>query len=549
MNSSGRSSNGYRSMMASDMSSSVPLIPRDSKKKEAIKNYRRKIVMRAATSGRDRGSSLPTWSASSGMHDDGSYYEDDDIYSDYSADSSSALSRGTRTTKSLINRNRSNSSPILSVPCPSSVHSEASMVASSDGSVSVGSVDQDLEGMLPSSAITTSASSAAMRHRRTGQEEHLDGGGWNGIGGGDTRGGRSRGFHNQFRVAPSNSVRKLRRYDTFWNIQNQIEKIVQVCIVLIVVYLLFDSHSKANLIAAEVKENKDQVSMLFLHLHRIQEHSLQLHESMERFSLEGIAKTSDQNDSGSLSDGNVENSNQSQQQEKSMFRGAGLNMDLIHKQTQQLLQMEEEINHEVRNLHAHVQRTAVRSIVREYGEGPVQIVLELQLEGETTRSLISILLWHDAPHAAWTWLEQINRGLWNGASFHMDNTRILSANPSHPDTETHLDFVEKSSHTHEAWTVGLTDNPSTDGLELFINLEDNTDFSRHNVCAGKVFDGFNALHRLMERVQTQKERMIDFRTNADNGNNNPEDNIRPVKILSARASPQQTKKSPKALVS
>jgi len=536
-----------------------------------VKHPRRRRVMRAAVTGsRARRSTLPTWSASSGTDDDGSYYEDDAFYSDYSADSSSALSRGTRMTKSLMNRSRSKS-PMLPARYPS-----AATTADNNVNIDVDSVDQDNEGRLPSSSLlvdyaceendasaTTAATSAAaaaatpepslLRQRRT------DGGGRNAINGAVAATARkrsgSRDCHNEFRITTSTSVRKLRRHDTFSNLQNKLAMIVQICVFLVVAYLLFDSHSKSNLIAIQLKEYKDQESILFLHLHRIQEHSLQLHESMERFSQEGVENASDQNnnasESRSLSDGDVKSNNQPQQQpKKAMFRGAGLNMDLIHKQTQQLLQMEEEINHEVRSLQARVQQSAVRSIVREYGEGPVQIVLELQLDGETTRSQIAILLWHDTPHAAWTWLEQINRGLWHGASFHMDNTRILSANPLHPDTETHLDFVEKSSQTHEAFTVGLSDNPSTGGLEMFINLDDNTDFSRYNVCVGKVFDGFGVLNRIMSKVQDQKQRMIELseqHAGSNNKNNYPEEDIRPVKILSAKAS-HLTKRSIKGLV-
>jgi len=37
------------------------------------------------------------------------------------------------------------------------------------------------------------------------------------------------------------------------------------------------------------------------------------------------------------------------------------------------------------------------------------------------------------------------------------------------------------------------------GLELFINLQDNTEFSKHDVCVGKVFDGFDVLHKIVKQ--------------------------------------------------
>jgi cyclophilin family peptidyl-prolyl cis-trans isomerase len=181
---------------------------------------------------------------------------------------------------------------------------------------------------------------------------------------------------------------------------------------------------------------------------------------------------------------------------------------LIQKQTQQLMQMEEELSHEVRTLQTRIQHSAVRSIVHEYGEGPVQVIWEVVADGVTSK--ISILLWHDTPHAAWTWLEQISRKLWDGAQIHLENNRIMNVGSVHKEVaeESRLDFIERSQQRHEAWTVGLAEpalGSGAGGLQVFINLQDNTEFSKHNVCVGKVFDGFDVLHKLVEQSRQNQQ--------------------------------------------
>jgi hypothetical protein len=77
-----------------------------------------------------------------------------------------------------------------------------------------------------------------------------------------------------------------------------------------------------------------------------------------------------------------------------------------------------ELNHEVRTLQARIQQSARNHTIQESGEGPVQAILEMDFGTTNVEpDRISILLWHDTPHAAWTWLEQIGRQVWDGAEF------------------------------------------------------------------------------------------------------------------------------------
>ena len=287
-----------------------------------------------------------------------------------------------------------------------------------------------------------------------------------------------------------------------WNIGH----FLQVTVGLLVTFLLYDSHHKANLIAQRLKEFKSEEAMVFLHLHRIEQQSIQLHES-----LQDLDPSQLQNHGGGGGGKKVNNNEGGEYLTENNHNNKHLNNPtphidsaLIQKQTQQLLQMEEELSHEVRTLQTRIQHSAVRSIVHEYGEGPVQVILEVVVDGQTSK--ISILLWHDTPHAAWTWLEQISQRLWDGAVIHLENNRIMNVASTREETAgARLDFVERSQQRHEAWTVGLVESSSVGGsgqgvggLELFINLQDNTDFSKHDVCVGKVFDGFDVLHKIVD---------------------------------------------------
>lgn len=248
-------------------------------------------------------------------------------------------------------------------------------------------------------------------------------------------------------------------------------------IALLAVYLVLDSYYRALDTTDQLQHFKHQESMLMLHLHRVEQQSQFLHESLGRLNAKG---TIPQGNSGSESaTGNVD-------------------ADLIWKQIQQLRQMEDEISHDVRSLELKIQKGARSSIVNSFGEGPVQVQLDLDL-GEQIEggNQIAILLWYDTPHAAWTLLEQIRKGVWTGAKFELDKGRSLMALPLNAEKMSGIDFVENSQKTHEAWTVGMTELVGG-GLSLFINLQDNTEYHKHDVCVGKVVDGFGALQRLVE---------------------------------------------------
>jgi len=309
--------------------------------------------------------------------------------------------------------------------------------------------------------------------------------------------------------------------------------LLQVVIVLAVIALVYESHHKALDAYKELEKFKEEESLLLLHLKKLENQSIQLHENFNRFAkrfTEGGDNTEGIVSAGDRQAGEKE----------------AVDFDLIHKQTEQLYHMEQELSHEVETLQKRIQLSARNHIIQEFGEGPVQVVLELDFGDATANAgsrRISILLWHDTPHAAWTWLEQIGNNVWDGAEFEWQQGHIIDAVPPkdrvNPERDGKIEFVEHSQHEHNAWTVGVRDQPnntngnSSGSMSMYINLQDNSQLHKHETCVGKVIDGFDALQKLLELSRS-------------NGNGDHQDKAStsiPILIRKATAEHYVTKKA------
>ena len=321
-----------------------------------------------------------------------------------------------------------------------------------------------------------------------------------------------------------------------WGIQKQLTHlsrmklghVLQVVIVLAVMALVYESHHKALFATSQLIQFKEEESLLLLHLQKIEQQSIQLHENLSRLARMGI--NGGGGSAAAVADSNGLSGGGDELEDGSDGGGGGgggreVDFDLIHKQTQQLYQMEEELNHEVKTLQSRIQLSARNHIIQEFGEGPVQVVLELDFSGNNNNNneqnssgqgphRISILLWHDTPHAAWTWLEQIGNNVWDGAEFKWQQGHIIDAVPNHihgsnPD-DGKIEFVEHSQHAHQAWTVGVRESDKG-AMGMYINLQDNSDLHKHETCVGKVIDGFDALQRLLEAARGEQDSSIAIR--------------------------------------
>jgi cyclophilin family peptidyl-prolyl cis-trans isomerase len=272
--------------------------------------------------------------------------------------------------------------------------------------------------------------------------------------------------------------------------------VFQALITCLVTFFVYDSYQKAIATTEQLLIVKHEESMMMLHLKRLEEHSLQLHEAMARLAQGGA-------------EGVPREQNELQNQHGNGNGGSdSLDGEIIKIQTKQLREMEDELDHEVKSLQTKIQTSDSESIVRTFGEGPVQVILDVSLpqqqqELKSNNNKISILLWYDTPHAAWTLIDQLNKGLWNDSVFRLDKNVAITLEPPHSETLKKIDFVEKGQKKHAPWTVGLAET-SQGGLGLFINLQDNMQYHKHDVCIGKVIDGFDTLQRLIRIVRSNE---------------------------------------------
>ena len=312
-----------------------------------------------------------------------------------------------------------------------------------------------------------------------------------GMGGSGRRGGNN--MDSPYRASHPRGRRTLTSFHKLLHMK--LGHFLQILIVLAVTVLVWESHHKALFAAEQLTQFKEEESLLLLHLQKIEQQSIQLHENLNR-----LAKAGPDARSQDITNG------------KGADSADAVDFELIHKQTQQLYQMEEELNNEVKTLQTRIQQSARSHIVQEFGEGPVQVILDLHFDKEGP-SRISILLWHDTPHAAWTWLEQVGRHVWDGADFKWQEAHVIDAGPRKQDPlGGKIEFVEQGQHSHEAWTVGLKEDGGA--LGMYINLQDNKNYHKSEVCVGKVIDGFDALQRLLEvsRSKSNEKTTIQIKT-------------------------------------
>ena len=314
---------------------------------------------------------------------------------------------------------------------------------------------------------------------------------------------QGKSHHNVFRKLGSDLWRLITNSD--WT---------QIVIFCCLFYIIYDSYVKLVATSGQLQKLKDDEGLMLLHLHRLEQQSIRVHENMakigDKTKVDHLLLQKEQQLFGK-GDGSSEPNR--------LPTGSIIDDAEIRTQTQQLYEMEQELDHELHSLQEKLQQAARTSIIAKYGDGPIKVVLEIEIPDETdiSSNKISIILWYDTPHASWAWLKQILIGEWDGSEFQVaDDLSSIDAQPIIYNTGT-LDFIEKSQKAHELWTVGLTNNEGN--LNLFINLKDNTDYPnrQYAVCVGKVIDGFDVIKKILRSAHKNK-------------------GTRPIRIHSAKAS-------------
>jgi cyclophilin family peptidyl-prolyl cis-trans isomerase len=256
--------------------------------------------------------------------------------------------------------------------------------------------------------------------------------------------------------------------------------LLQAVVVCIIFYLVYDAHIKVKEAAHRLEHYKYEEAMLIDQMDRIEGRAMQLQEQLRR-----------------LRQINGEDSSESELA-KTKLEAHTVEKDVFHWKRHFF-----EINKEVHALQDFMQDKARQDISSRYGSGTIQVNLNLATEEEGAPSQVTLELFDETPHAAWTFLQQIEKGDWKGASFIWHPSHMVLASPTKASSRK-IEFVEKSHYEHEAWTVGLT--PVVGGrYNLYINLQDNSHVHDGDVCLGKVVGGFDSLQQVLKAKTVAKQ--------------------------------------------
>jgi hypothetical protein len=159
----------------------------------------------------------------------------------------------------------------------------------------------------------------------------------------------------------------------------------------------------------------------------------------------------------------------------------------------------EGLRDEMQQLQRRIQLNARGRINERFGDKPMQVSLSLGAEGSKH---VTVALSDDTPHAAGTWLQQIDKKMWDDVIFETtaDSVQISTRMP---DTSPLLEFVEKSRRCREIGSVAVRqlENMELHVLVLRIALKEDTPMDESDVCIGRVVGGLDELRLLPQTVQ------------------------------------------------
>lgn len=225
--------------------------------------------------------------------------------------------------------------------------------------------------------------------------------------------------------------------------------------------------------------------------------------------------------------------------EEKDFRVANQNLkDHSHSLEKQLHNVREEIK---KTMHKNemetksktltfnnIQRMSKEAALAKFGKGPHRFDIHIRFDshlgrddgGSITIELASI---DDLPHAAHWFLEQVDRKLYDGFSFHRNAGHVIQAGANHKNflnfehIPSEQKFRDSGFHSllfqeysdkfpHRKYTLGFAGRPG--GPEFYINTKDNTKIhgpggqqnydvpSDADTCFAKVIDGFDLVDRM-----------------------------------------------------
>jgi hypothetical protein len=188
---------------------------------------------------------------------------------------------------------------------------------------------------------------------------------------------------------------------------------------------------------------------------------------------------------------------------------SGEHATLEQETKEQLLQETVLVREELEKLQLKIQANARSRIRGRFGDSPVQVSLALPPDGNEH---LVIALSDDTPHAASTFLEQVELNMWDELDVQrLHHGSILRLSSKIPSTTPVLEFVEKSRGCHTAGSVALhqLDSAEFHSLVLRIHTEDHIRQLEGDVCIGQVIRGLETLQELAPQVLVGEERRLD----------------------------------------
>jgi hypothetical protein len=159
----------------------------------------------------------------------------------------------------------------------------------------------------------------------------------------------------------------------------------------------------------------------------------------------------------------------------------------------------EGLRDEMEQLQHRIQVNARDRINDRFGDKPMQVSLSLDTEGSRH---VTVALSDDTPHAAGTWLQQIDKKMWDDVIFETtaDSVQISTRMPN---TSPLLEFVEKSRRCRKIGSVAVRqlENMELHVLVLRIALKEDTPMEESDVCIGRVVGGLDELRLLPQTAK------------------------------------------------
>lgn len=167
-----------------------------------------------------------------------------------------------------------------------------------------------------------------------------------------------------------------------------------------------------------------------------------------------------------------------------------------------------ESQQEVVNMKSVIQRHSRQRLIKWLGQGPYRVQMKLLFPGDDDFQNITIELdGENLPHTVYTFLMQVEQGLYDDAGFffHHNGVHVTFASllvEGKPEILNLWEssgfgqriFQEYSHHSpHEAYTIGFRGL----GSSMYFNTRDNTDLHRGiDPCLGKVINGQDVIDRM-----------------------------------------------------